>query len=335
MHSVDAIEDKDKKTLQKILNTEFGQRIDGARFCIYRSDECNKSANSHSVPMHAISRIADNKKKVLTIDRSNFSDQSNELIFTEVPITSFSTTRSFCRFHDKAVFAPIEDKEIVPDPEQNNLLILRALTYQRYQNHSQSGIIRKMSRLQHRNYRDIDYQLEIKNRKSLNHLLDDEIVNIKSELSSREFGGYQGSFTRLQDVPDVMCCETFRLSVLSPTRRTKRLSFLTVTVAADRIGGYVHWGMKSGDVEAVAYKDRIMRRGRYSPLVLHLFGLNENFCFANDWYTKLRITHKSKLARINSLYSREGETAREAILHCVTNSHLEIVEWKDLTTSST
>ena len=113
--------------------TQHHQRILESKECLAGLHEryaCNgKIVHAHIIPRSQLDQIATQGhvhavptrlSAIMQMQRSTFET-------TDIGVRKFSVLNCFCARHDKALFAPLEDKPIIFSPEQLTLLHYRAM----------------------------------------------------------------------------------------------------------------------------------------------------------------------------------------------------------------
>ena len=103
------------------------------------SDCCGKVICSHSISKKFLRKIASNDGHVYCFDDRimGLEERNGEMGLRRVGISNASTYNMFCSQHDKSLFSPIEDCELIPDENQCLRLMYRALMMERHHKESQ------------------------------------------------------------------------------------------------------------------------------------------------------------------------------------------------------
>ena len=125
--------------------TQRHQHILESKECLaglHERQACSgKIVRAHIIPRSQLNQIATQGHVHAVPTRLSAIMQMQHSTFetTDIGVRKFSVLNCFCARHDKALFAPLEDKPLNFSPEQLTLLHYRAIAAEAYQRRNQES----------------------------------------------------------------------------------------------------------------------------------------------------------------------------------------------------
>jgi hypothetical protein len=126
---------------------EAQQRVLESKECLAslhgRNVCAGKIVRAHIIPRSQLLQIADRGHVRAIPTRFTAIAQMKNTVFDtqDIGVGRFSALNCFCAHHDKALFAPLEDKPLTFAPEQLALLHYRAISAEAYQRRTQEDVV--------------------------------------------------------------------------------------------------------------------------------------------------------------------------------------------------
>ncbi len=126
---------------------EIKRKIFSKKKCEAKNiSECNgKIIAAHSISRKFLKAI-EKKGQVLCFDDGLWKIIKNggKTGVRKVGVSQASTYQMFCNYHDKSLFSPLEDEELIPNEFQCFLLMYRALIVEKYTKESQVAFLSEL-----------------------------------------------------------------------------------------------------------------------------------------------------------------------------------------------
>ncbi|MEK8020963.1 MAG: SEC-C metal-binding domain-containing protein [Candidatus Parabeggiatoa sp.] len=279
--------------------------------------ECNgKIIKAHTVSKSQnLSKIANNNHVyALNPTLQNFDKFNGKLHPELVGINKASTFTGFCGYHDKAIFAPLEDKPFAGSKEQCFLLAYRALSRENFAKKSSLNIPDLLKKAD--SGHDIDTQIFIQNIASSNQLgidtgntdIDHHQKILDEILLTKDFTKVKSHIIYFSKTPNVMCssvffptCDFSGNKLFDLRNRDQRPDLMTTSVIATNKGGAIVFcwihddNSKQYNEKFIESLKKIPKEKLTSSIILFFFEFFENIFIAPAWWDKLAIEKKEEL----------------------------------------
>lgn len=274
--------------------------------CLVGGDRCPTAINSHSVPVAALTRIADDGH-VYTFPSPTHEEM--EAIYNggshrprPCGINRALTYYGFCGRHDDLVFADVEKHDIEPTPRQASLLHFRAYSRALHLNMTAGDALRAISDARRPDNHEAQEALSVLASYSPRQL--EAFADLERQCASMDPLGLSAAastfdyiFMRFDCVPDVMCSTLFTpiydiegrfLLPLAKPGELESCQSISVTMSADSAGGFLLLAWNRNDTITDAFVRTFAESGYdLNRLIAVIFGNTENYCFRRQWWDAL------------------------------------------------
>ncbi len=288
--------------------------------CLAKDSTCNKIISAHSIPKYALSKIAEDHKVYSYAPMSHEQLKDIRLYHRasprKLPISRISTFSGFCGRHDNDLFEAIDNHRIIPTQDQSVRLMLRAVAKNCYDALRAPEIINAIySRARPKKLRKTTNEgktlTELDRAAATRELTRANLVRVLDILRGEKFDQIQTLFLRIDQVPDVMCCDLVPLvydpvgqNVLREGRadlKNSRVPLLGLTMSSDELGGFVHIAWLKGSPIVEHFIDSL-RNINYdlNSLTKLIFTYLHNFAFRISWWDNLSVIRRKTLMELCS-----------------------------------
>lgn len=268
--------------------------------CLAKDSTCNKVITAHSIPMSALSKIAEDHKVYCYWPMSHQQLKDIHLYHMtsprKYPISKVSTFSGFCGRHDNDLFEPIDNHPIIPTQDQSIRLMLRAVARNCYDAVRAPEVTTKIHSERppwkpHTVAEEREHLDQVRKAVALRKWTRTNLAAVLGILSGQKFEQVRTLFLRIDQIPDVMCCDVI----------TSFVPLSTVTVSADELGGYVHvaWLKDSQIAEGFIEAWRKIHFDLNS-LTRMIFTYLYNFAFRISWWDSLSVVRQRTLMELAS-----------------------------------
>ncbi len=294
-------------------------KIFTAKKCYFQNEKCSKTkAASHSIPKAFLKTISHHNHVLcfvsLNIPELSKISKLDQIPPTEIGINEASSFYGFCSLHDSLLFSPIEKESFKPTPQQDCLLLFRALCKELYT----STEIKKMIPINHQiieSKGDVDYKhlLNVENilqflcrHKCISEMSND-YNHVLSDIQNKSFSGYSSITIVTEKPPPINCCSyvnpAFSLdgSIYQDyndlTVDLESFSFTTFTSGNN---GFFHfcWSNKTNFAKFFKVMLDIDKDKLADFLIQMVFAYSENLAFNKDWWEGLHTQKRDQLRKI-------------------------------------
>jgi len=295
-------------TYQRMITTEVHKLFTKNHTCLAKDSTCNKVIRAHIIPMSALSKIAEDHEVYSYWPMSHQQLKDIQLYHMtsprKQPISKVSTFSGFCGRHDNDLFEPIDNHPIVPTQDQSIRLMLRAVARSCYDAVRAPEIITKIHsgrppnklRKAKKEGETLD---QLENAVASREWARTNLADVLEILRGEKFEHVRTLFLRIDQIPDVMCCDIIVLRGGLVDFENDRVPFSTVTVSADEFGGYVHIAWLKDSPIAAHFIDS-WRKIHFdlNRLTRMIFTYLYNFAFRISWWDSLPVVRRKTLMEL-------------------------------------
>ena len=287
-------------TYQRMITNDLHNLLTKTHTCLAKDSTCNRVIRAHSIPRAALSRIAEEHKVYCYWPMSHQQLKDIQLYHMtsprKYPISKVSTFSGFCGRHDNDLFKQIDNQPIIPTRDQSIRLMLRAAARNCYDAvrapevttriHSRRPPWKSHTAADEREHLD-----QFKKAAASREWTRANLSHVLGILGAKNFEKVRTLFLRIDQVPDVMCCDVI----------TGFVPLSTVTVSADKLGGYVHvaWLKDSPKAEGFIEAWRSIHFDLNS-LTKMIFTYLYNYAFRISWWDSLSVVRQRTLMQLAS-----------------------------------
>ncbi|KPJ70972.1 hypothetical protein AMJ52_09240 [candidate division TA06 bacterium DG_78] len=294
-------------------------KIFTTKTCYFQDEKCSKTKTaSHSIPKTSLKTISKNNHvlRFMSLNVAELSklDALDQMPPTDIGINEVGSFYGFCSHHDNLLFSPIEKECFEPTPQQDCLLLFRALCKELY---TSTGVTKTIP-IHHKlieSKGNIEYKhlLNVENillflcrHKCIFEMLND-YNQLVSDIKNKSFNGYS-SITIVTEQPlPINCCSyvnpAFSLdgSVYQDYNDLSvDLESFSFTAFTSGNNGFFHlcWSNKTNFAKFFSPLFDIKKDQLADFFIQMVFAYSENHAFNKDWWEGLHIQKRDHLIKI-------------------------------------
>ena len=287
--------------------------------CYFQDENCSSTKTaSHSIPKASLKTISKNNHVLcfvsLNIPKIVRIAEFDQIPPTDTGINDAGSFYGFCSHHDNSLFSPIEKDRFEPTPQQDCLLLFRALCKELYTSSEITKmipichrIIESKGNIEHKHLLNLDNILLVLCRhKGITEILND-YNQLISNIQKKTFGGYSSITIVTKEAPPVNCCSyvnpAFNLDggiYQDYNDLSIDLEYFSFTTFTSGNNGFFHfcWNNETNFAEFFKILLNIDKDKLADFLIQMVFGYSENHAFSKDWWEGLHIQKREHLRKI-------------------------------------
>ena len=275
-----------------------------------------KIISAHSISRKFLKKIADDGN-VCHVEHNIIRLLNNlePTTVSKIGISKASTYHMFCSTHDKSLFSPIEDRELVPDEEQCFRIMFRTIMMEKYLKECSDRSLDEFIKEGRRNSIDIEYSAGVKSAlKDLNAIAE----GVKKELLSEDFSKFSTLRVYLRKKPNILCSGAFhpeydlygtRLSSLAssePLRDILAINVLPISQNINQNNGVAILSWRNIDPQRDSKKliDSLLEvpKDEILNVLIHLiFEYIQNVYFSPKWWESRDAGVKNRVYELSGI----------------------------------